>query len=68
MDYKFHENGWTVVIDNFDMNDATQDDIHFICRLLSKHTLVLLKNQKGLALEKRIRNNKNVQRSDTFVQ
>jgi alpha-ketoglutarate-dependent taurine dioxygenase len=53
MDYRLHENGWTVIIDDFDMNTATQDDINFISRLVSKYTLVTIKKQK-LSLEKEL--------------
>ncbi len=54
MDYKFHENGWTVIIDDFDVREATQEDINFICRLISKHTLVVIKNQGAISLEKEL--------------
>ena len=45
MNYHLHENGWVVILDDFDFNKATQDDINFIAKLLSKHTLVVAKNQ-----------------------
>lgn len=54
MDYKLAENGWTVVIDDFDMQHATQADINFICKLISQHTLVVLKNQKTLNVERQL--------------
>ena len=53
MNYRMHENGWTVIIDDFDMNDATQEDINFIAKLVSKHTLVTIKKQ-NLSLEKEL--------------
>ena len=54
MDYNFDKNGWTVIIDNFDVREATQDDINLIAKLISRHTLVVLKNQKQLSLEKEL--------------
>ena len=30
MDYHIHENGWTVILDNIDFNNANQDDIKLI--------------------------------------
>lgn len=53
MDYRLHDNGWTVIIDNFDLNYAKQDDINLIAKLISKHTLVIVKKQK-LTLEKEL--------------
>jgi len=55
MDYKFDKNGWTVIIDDFDVRQATQDDINFICRLISKHTLVVIKKQPQLSIEEELR-------------
>ena len=54
MEYNLAENGWTVLIDDFDMEHATQTDINFICKLVSRHTLVVLKNQKALSVEKQL--------------
>lgn len=54
VDYKLDKNGWTVIIDDFDIRNATQEDINFIARLISKHTLVVLKNQGTISLEKEL--------------
>ena len=45
IDFKLHENGWTIIIENFDMKDATQDDINYIAKLLATNTCVVIKNQ-----------------------
>ena len=51
MDYHIHENGWTVILDNIDFNNANQDDINQIARLLATNTCVVVKNQ-NLSLQK----------------
>lgn len=53
MKYHLHDNNWTVLIDNFDFNQATQEDINQIAKLVAKYTVVVVKNQK-LTLEKEI--------------
>ena len=45
MKYHLHENGWTVIVDDFDFNAATQDDINQIARLIASNTCVVFKNQ-----------------------
>jgi alpha-ketoglutarate-dependent taurine dioxygenase len=45
MNYRIHENGWTVIIDDYDLNTATQQDINFISNLIAEHTLVVIKRQ-----------------------
>ena len=45
MDYHLHENGWVVILDNFDFNTATQEDINKIAILLNTHGLILARNQ-----------------------
>jgi len=54
MNYQMHENGWTVIVDDFDFNHATKEDIDLISRLIAKHTVVVVKNQQ-LSLEEEIR-------------
>ena len=44
--YKLHNNGWTVMLEDFNFNIATQDDINHIARLLATNTLVVARNQK----------------------
>jgi len=53
MNYKIHSNGWTAIIDDIDLNAATQEDINFIAKLVSRHTLVVVKKQ-NLTLEKEL--------------
>ena len=45
MNYKIHENGWTVIIEDWDMRTATQDDINQLSKLLATNTLVVIKRQ-----------------------
>jgi alpha-ketoglutarate-dependent taurine dioxygenase len=52
--YKLHKNGWTVILENFNINTATQDDINYIAKLLATHTLVVIKNQ-SLTIEDEVR-------------
>lgn len=45
LNYKLHENGWTVFIENFDLKTATQEDINQIAKLVAKNTLVIIRDQ-----------------------
>lgn len=54
VNYKFHENGWTVILENFDFKRATQEDINHIARLLSTNTLVVAQAQQ-LTIEDEIK-------------
>lgn len=46
MKYTIHNNGWTVILDpKFKIKNATQDDINFISKLVSKQTVVILREQ-----------------------
>ena len=46
MKYHLHENGWTVILDEFDFRLATQEEINLICRLIARYTLVVVRDQK----------------------
>lgn len=52
--YHIHENGWTVILDNFDFKTATQEDINTIGKLISTNTLVVAKKQQ-LSIEDHLR-------------
>jgi taurine dioxygenase len=54
MKYHIHENGWTVVLDDFDFKTATQDDIDQISKFLATNTLVVAKKQ-NLTVEDQLR-------------
>jgi alpha-ketoglutarate-dependent taurine dioxygenase len=45
MKYKIHENGWTALLEDFDFNTATQENILEIARLIAKHTCVVVRGQ-----------------------
>lgn len=46
MKYNIHENGWTAIINNYDIKTATNTDINLISRLIAHQTLIVIKNQK----------------------
>lgn len=52
--YKLHENGWTVMLEDFDFNAATQDDINHIAKMLATNTLVVARNQ-NLSIKDEVR-------------
>ena len=52
VNYKLHENGWTVLLQDFNLKTATQDDINHIARLLATNTLVVAKDQHLTIAEK----------------
>lgn len=54
INYRIHENGWTVIAENFDLKTATQDDINHIARLLAKNTLIVFKGQ-SLTIQDEVR-------------
>ena len=45
INHKIHENGWTVIIDNFDLKFAMQEDINQVSKLIASNTCVLIRNQ-----------------------
>ena len=52
--YKLHDHGWTILIEDFNINTATQDDINDIAKLLATNTLIVLRNQ-SLTVQDEIR-------------
>lgn len=54
LNYKLHDNGWTVLVEDFDFRLATQDDINHIARLLATNTLVVFRNQ-NLSIDDEVR-------------
>lgn len=55
MNYHIHENGWTVLLDDFDFAKASQQEINQISTLLAYNTLVIAKKQNHLTVEDEIR-------------
>jgi alpha-ketoglutarate-dependent taurine dioxygenase len=51
MNYHLHENGWTVILDDFNMSTCTQDDVNLMAKLIAKYTVVVAKNQFGTVEE-----------------
>lgn len=52
--YRLHENGWTVLLEDFNFKQATQEDINHIARLLATNTIVVAKGQ-SLTVEDEVR-------------
>lgn len=53
--YHLHQNGWTVILDDFKFSKATQQDINDIAKLLSTNTLVVAHNQDDVTVEDELR-------------
>jgi taurine dioxygenase len=45
MDIRIHENGWTVLVDNIDLKEVTQEEINILARYLLTNEVVIIKNQ-----------------------
>jgi alpha-ketoglutarate-dependent taurine dioxygenase len=54
MNYRIHENGWTLIFEDFDFKTATQEQVNEITRLISLHTVAVFKNQ-SLSLADEVR-------------
>lgn len=54
INYELHENGWTVLLKDFDFKTATQEDINQISKLIASNTLVVVKNQ-NLTIQDEVR-------------
>lgn len=52
--YKLHENGWTVMLEDFSFKHATQEDINQVAKLIASNTLVVAKAQH-LTIEEEVR-------------
>lgn len=55
MKHHIHENGWTVILDDFNFATATQDDINQIACWLATNTLVVAHNQNHLTVDDELR-------------
>jgi alpha-ketoglutarate-dependent taurine dioxygenase len=51
INYKLHENNWTIFIEDLDMRTASQEDINQIARLIATNTLVIIRNQNLTATD-----------------
>lgn len=54
MDIRLHENGWTVLVENFDLNDITQDQVNILAKYLLTNEVILFKKQ-NLTPEKQVK-------------
>jgi alpha-ketoglutarate-dependent taurine dioxygenase len=44
-EYTLHSNSWTIIINEFDLKEATQNDINYLARLLANNICVVIRNQ-----------------------
>jgi len=51
INYRLHENNWTVFIEDLDMRQASQNDINQIAKLIATNTLVIIRNQNLTATD-----------------
>jgi alpha-ketoglutarate-dependent taurine dioxygenase len=54
MRFELHENGWTTYVEDFDVNTCTEQDIKEICKMISKNTCVVIKNQPQISTEREL--------------
>jgi alpha-ketoglutarate-dependent taurine dioxygenase len=45
LNYQIHENGWTVIVEGFDLRQATQSQANTIAKLLATNTVVVVRGQ-----------------------
>ena len=45
MKIKLHENGWTVMVEDLDLNQATQKQMNTVACLIATNTVVVIRNQ-----------------------
>ena len=55
MNYRLHENSWTIILDDFDFSKVSQDDINQIGCWLATNTLVIARNQNHITIQEQIR-------------
>jgi taurine dioxygenase len=55
LSYRLHDNGWTVMLDDFDFATATQEDIDEMACLLATNTLVVARGQQHLTVQDEMR-------------
>jgi alpha-ketoglutarate-dependent taurine dioxygenase len=55
MKIRLHENGWTVLLEDFNFAEVTQAQVDQIAQFLSTNTLVVVKNQSHLTVDDEIR-------------
>jgi taurine dioxygenase len=45
MDIRLHENGWTVLVDNIDLNKITQEEVNILAKYVLTNEVLVFKNQ-----------------------
>lgn len=54
MQYKFHDNGWTVFLYDVNLKNITQQEVNTMAKLIAKYTLVVIREQ-NLSIEDELR-------------
>jgi alpha-ketoglutarate-dependent taurine dioxygenase len=54
MKIKLHENNWTILVEDLQLQDATQQEMNTLAKYLASNTVVVIKNQK-LSLDDELR-------------
>lgn len=54
VNFELHENGWTVILKDFDFKTSTQEDINHISKLIANNTLVVARDQ-NLTIQDEVR-------------
>ena len=66
MNHHLHDNGWTIILDDFNFKDATQEDMNQIACFIATNTLVIAPNQGLLTVQDQIRVCEMLGRIETF--
>lgn len=53
MKYSLHKNGWTVFVEDFNLNTATKEDFYFLAKLCAHYTCVKIRGQ-NLNIQKEV--------------
>jgi len=67
MNYKLHENGWTVLIEDLDLKTVTQEDVLTISKLIATNTCVVIRDQ-FLTVEEEMRVIKMFKNPEVFTE
>jgi len=65
--FRIHENGWTVIIEDFDLKLATQEDINKIAKFIATSTCVVIRNQ-SLSIDEELRILQMFRNHDRFLE
>ena len=46
MDIRLHKNGWTIIVDNINLNEITQEEVNILAKYVLTNEVLVFKNQK----------------------